>query len=107
MPNPGNFACLDRRQHIFERMQTIQDSQIIRMSRLHAKTESVHTACSVILDAFQGHRSGVGFKRNFGILTADSDNLPPPEVIAQEIVDDLEAALEQFRLIAEDLRPTG
>ncbi|MFO1223944.1 MAG: N-6 DNA methylase [Burkholderiaceae bacterium] len=34
---------------------------------------------------------------------ADSDNLPPPEVIAQEIVDDLEAALEQFRLIAADL----
>lgn len=31
---------------------------------------------------------------------ADSDNLPPPDVIAQEIVDDLEAALEQFRLIA-------
>jgi hypothetical protein len=27
---------------------------------------------------------------------ADSDNLPPPDVIAQEIVDDLEAALEQF-----------
>jgi type I restriction enzyme M protein len=35
---------------------------------------------------------------------ADSDNLPPPEVIAQEIVDDLEAALEQFRLIAGDLQ---
>ena len=34
---------------------------------------------------------------------ADSDNLPRPEVIAQEIVDDLEAALEQFRLIAADL----
>ena len=34
---------------------------------------------------------------------ADSDNLPPPEVIAQEIVDDLEAALEQFRLLAADL----
>lgn len=33
----------------------------------------------------------------------DSDNLPPPDVIAQEIVDDLEAALEQFRLIAGDL----
>jgi type I restriction enzyme M protein len=29
--------------------------------------------------------------------------LPPPDVIAQEIVDDLEAALEQFRLIAGDL----
>ncbi|EQD61944.1 type I restriction-modification system, M subunit, partial [mine drainage metagenome] len=34
---------------------------------------------------------------------AESDNLPAPEVIAQEIVDDLEAALEQFRLIATDL----
>ena len=34
---------------------------------------------------------------------ADSDKLPPPDVIAQEIVDDLEAALEQFRLIASDL----
>ena len=38
---------------------------------------------------------------------ADSDNLPPPEVIAQEIVDDLEAALEQFRLIAADLGHNG
>lgn len=38
---------------------------------------------------------------------ADSDNLPPPEVIAQEIVDDLEAALEQFRLIAVDLNGNG
>jgi len=36
---------------------------------------------------------------------ADSDNLPPPDVIAQEIVDDLAAALEQFRLIASDLAP--
>ena len=38
---------------------------------------------------------------------ADSDSLPPPEVIAQEIVDDLEAALEQFRLIAADLGQNG
>ncbi len=27
-----------------------------------------------------------------------------PEIIAQDITDDLEAALEQFRLIAEDLK---
>ncbi|HWI81746.1 class I SAM-dependent DNA methyltransferase [Ramlibacter sp.] len=33
----------------------------------------------------------------------DSDNLPAPEVIAQEIVEDLQAALEQFKLIAGDL----
>lgn len=38
---------------------------------------------------------------------AESDNLPAPEVIAQEIVDDLEAALEQFRLIAADLGGGG
>ena len=36
----------------------------------------------------------------------DADNLPAPEVIAQEIVDDLEAALGQFRLIAGDLQST-
>lgn len=34
---------------------------------------------------------------------ADSRNLPSPDVITREIVEDLEAALEQFRLIAEDL----
>jgi len=33
----------------------------------------------------------------------DSDNLPEPGVIAAEIVEDLQAALEQFREIAEDL----
>jgi type I restriction enzyme M protein len=38
---------------------------------------------------------------------SDSENLPAPEVIAQEIVEDLEAALEQFRLIAGDLNGAG
>jgi len=33
----------------------------------------------------------------------DSANLPNPDIIAREIVDDLESALEQFRLIANDL----
>ncbi|MCL4471230.1 MAG: class I SAM-dependent DNA methyltransferase [Sulfuricella sp.] len=37
---------------------------------------------------------------------SDSDNLPAPEVIAAEIVEDLEAALEQFREIANDLGGT-
>jgi type I restriction enzyme M protein len=35
----------------------------------------------------------------------DSENLPEPGLLAQQIVDDLEAALSQFRLIAEDLGP--
>jgi type I restriction enzyme M protein len=38
---------------------------------------------------------------------ADSDNLPAPDVIAAEIVEDLEAALEQFREIVGDLNGTS
>jgi type I restriction enzyme M protein len=33
----------------------------------------------------------------------DSANLPPPDIIAAEIVEDLEAALTQFAEIAADL----
>ena len=33
----------------------------------------------------------------------DLDNLPPPDVIAQEIVEDLEAALAEFSAVAESL----
>ena len=35
-----------------------------------------------------------------------TDSLPDPDVIAAEIADDLEAALEQFRAIAEELERT-
>ena len=38
---------------------------------------------------------------------ADSDDLPPPDGIARKIVADLEAALDQFRLIAGDLAETA
>jgi len=34
----------------------------------------------------------------------DGANLPDPDVIAQEIVEDLEAALQQFAAIAGDLK---
>ncbi len=34
----------------------------------------------------------------------DSANLPDPDTIAQEIVEDLEAALQQFAAIANDLK---
>jgi type I restriction enzyme M protein len=33
----------------------------------------------------------------------DSENLPAPEVLAAEIVENLESALEQFRAIYEEL----
>jgi type I restriction enzyme M protein len=34
----------------------------------------------------------------------DAENLPEPDVLAQEIAEDLETALEQFRTIANDLK---
>jgi type I restriction enzyme M protein len=36
----------------------------------------------------------------------DAANLPAPDVIAAEIIEDLQAALDEFALIAADLRPT-
>jgi type I restriction enzyme M protein len=36
----------------------------------------------------------------------DAANLPAPDIIAAEIVEDLQAALDEFALIAEDLRKT-
>lgn len=38
-------------------------------------------------------------------IPEDSANLSPPDVIAAEIMEDLQAALEQFREIAADLGP--
>lgn len=38
-----------------------------------------------------------------GDALEESANLPAPEVIAKDITDDLEAALEQFRMIVGDL----
>ena len=37
----------------------------------------------------------------------DSADLEDPDVIAEEVADDLQAALEQFATIATDLRPRG
>jgi type I restriction enzyme M protein len=34
----------------------------------------------------------------------DSENLPEPDVLAQEIADDLQTALDQFSAIAAELR---
>jgi type I restriction enzyme M protein len=37
----------------------------------------------------------------------DSDNLPEPDVLAQEIIDDLENALEQLRSVAMELKSSA
>ena len=38
------------------------------------------------------------------VAVVESANLPAPEIIAADITADLEAALEQFATIAEDLK---
>lgn len=54
-------------------------------------------------------RANLGRQANLDIFwlkddaLEDSANLPAPDIIAREITDDLKAALEQFREIAEDL----
>ena len=37
----------------------------------------------------------------------DTDNLPAPEIIAQEIIEDLEAALAEFAAVADSLGRSG
>ena len=37
----------------------------------------------------------------------DTENLPPPEALAQEIVEQLEAALEEFRSVEAVLAANG
>ena len=54
--------------------------------------------------------SGIGCGKEFGDCwtpnqgVADSANLPDPDVIAAEIAEDLQAALDQFTQIAADLK---
>ncbi len=63
-----------------------------------------------VRQGFQSH--GVIFNRTLVSLDifwlkdeslSESENLPPPDIIAAEIVEDLEAALEQFREMLGDL----
>jgi hypothetical protein len=38
------------------------------------------------------------------VVLEESDDLPEPDVLAQEIADDMQTALEQFSAIAEKLK---
>lgn len=63
--------------------------------------------------AFSHDEPAKGAKANLDIFwlrdesVEDSEGLPPPEVLADEIVEDLRAALEQFEEIGADLTLRG
>ena len=66
---------------------------------------TTHTA--VVLPDNELFEGGAGETIRKKLLhECDLHNLPAPAVIAQEIVEDLQAALEQFKLIAGDLDST-
>jgi type I restriction enzyme M protein len=55
-------------------------------------------------DRKEGEKGGISDLFSLGVESLeDSHNLPASHVLAQEIVEDLESALEQFREIASDL----
>lgn len=81
----------------------------VRLRSAIARENEVSAKANLGIAEVKARSAGWSHKASLDIFwlkddsLADSDNLPPPEVIAQEIVEDLEAALEQFRLIAGDL----
>ena len=53
------------------------------------------------------HKASLDFFGSETRASKKSDNLPDPNLLAQEIIEDLEAALEQFREITAKLNPQG
>jgi hypothetical protein len=66
-----------------------------------------------VSDQYRDERADALRLRYHAASLDDVDNLPPPEVIAQEIVEDLQVALAEFEAIAvslasrEQLEPEG
>jgi type I restriction enzyme M protein len=83
--------------------------RVYEVDELVARENEVSVEANLGAAEVKARSAGRSYKASLDIFwlkdesLADSDNLPPPEVIAQEIVDGLGAALEQFRLIAGDL----
>ena len=77
-----------------------------RAENCHERTESERFKCFAYEDLIKRDKVNLDIFWLKDESLEDSANLPPPDVIAGEIVEDLEAALEQFAEIAADLGPT-
>ena len=70
----------------------------------HQRTESERIKCFAYEDLIKRDKVNLDIFWLKDESLEDSANLPAPDIIAAEIVEDLEAALEQFATIAEDLK---
>ena len=70
----------------------------------HKRTESERFKCFTYDELLKRDNVNLDLFSLKDEALEESANLPTPEIIAQEISDDLEAALEQFATIVEDLK---
>lgn len=70
----------------------------------HKRTESERFKCFTYDELLKRDKVNLDIFWLKDEALEESANLPAPEIIAQEITDDLEAAMEQFATIAEDLK---
>jgi type I restriction enzyme M protein len=73
----------------------------------HQRTESERIKCFAYEDLIKRDKVNLDIFWLKDESLEDSANLPAPDIIAAEIVEDLEAALEQFAEIATDLSTSG
>ncbi len=69
----------------------------------HNRSESDSFKCFTIEELLKRDKANLDIFWLKDDSLEDSANLPAPEIIAAEIMEDLQAALEQFALIAEDI----
>ncbi len=70
----------------------------------HQRTESERFKCFTYEELIKRDKVNLDIFWLKDEALEDSANLPAPEIIAADIAADLEAALEQFATIAEDLK---
>ena len=73
----------------------------------HQRTESERFKCFTYEDLVKRDKVNLDIFWLKDESLEDSANLPAPDIIAAEIMEDLEAALDQFAEIAEDLGAPG
>jgi type I restriction enzyme M protein len=98
-------------QHFTLKEKTLNRSDLDEFVRCfhpenrHERIESKRFKCFAYEDLLKRDKANLDIFWLKDESLEDSANLPDPDVLALEIAEELEAALEQFATIAEDLKP--